>query len=98
MTIGNRIKKLRLSNHYSQKDLSIKSGLSKRTIQRIEKNHVTPSIKTLKLLGEIFEENLHQFENENRLTNKKQELNKIYILWNSIVKLNISFLRLFLKK
>jgi transcriptional regulator with XRE-family HTH domain len=38
MKIGFRIKELRLSEGYSQKDLSIKSGLSERTIQRIEKN------------------------------------------------------------
>ena len=37
MKIGSRIKELRLKEGYSQKDLSIKSALSKRTIQRIEK-------------------------------------------------------------
>lgn len=63
MKIGHKIKELRLKGGYSQKDLSIKSGLSERTIQRIEKDEVTPNPHTLKVLGEIFEENFHQFEN-----------------------------------
>ena len=54
MEIGHRVKELRLKGGYSQKDLSIKSGLSERTIQRIEKNEVTPNPHTLKVLGEIF--------------------------------------------
>ena len=66
MKIGHKIKELRLKGGYSQKDLSIKSGLSERTIQRIEKDEVTPNPHTLKVLGEIFEENFHQFENENQ--------------------------------
>ena len=63
MKIGHKIKELRLKGGYSQKDLSIKSSLSERTIQRIEKDKVTPNPHTLKVLGEIFEENFHQFEN-----------------------------------
>ena len=54
MKIGDSIKELRLQEGFSQKDLSIKSGLSERTIQRIEKNEVSPSSYTLKVLGEIF--------------------------------------------
>ena len=57
MEIGHRVKELRLKEGYSQKDLSVKSGLSERTIQRIEKNEVTPTQHTLKVLGfKIFEE------------------------------------------
>ena len=97
MKIGHKIKELRLKGGYSQKDLSIKSGLSERTIQRIEKDEVTPNPHTLKVLGEIFEENFHKFENENQPVNKKK-MNKIFILWNWMINLKINILKIFLKK
>jgi len=74
MKIGHKIKELRLKGGYSQKDLSIKSSLSERTIQRIEKDKVTPNPHTLKVLGEIFEENFHQFENENHSVNNFESI------------------------
>ena len=64
MKIGHSIKELRLKEGYSQKELSIKSGLSERTIQRIEKNEVVPNPHTLKVLGEVLEENFHQFQDK----------------------------------
>ena len=87
MKIGDSIKELRLQE-----------GLSERTIQRIEKNEVSPSSYTLKVLGEIFEKNFHQFENKNRSVNNKKKMNKIFILWNSIINFKINILKLFLKK
>ena len=98
MKIGHRIKELRLKKGYSQRDLSIKSGLSERTIQRIEKNEVTPTPHTLEVLGEIFDQNFHQFENENQSINDKKKMNKIYILWNSIITFKINILKIFLRK
>ena len=98
MKIGYKIKELRLKGGYSQKDLSIKSGLSERTIQRIEKDEVTPNPHTLKVLGEIFEENFHQYENGNHSINNSKKMNKIYIIWNSIIKFKINILKIFLKK
>ena len=98
MKIGYKIKELRLKGGYSQKDLSIKSGLSERTIQRIEKDEVTPNPHTLKVLGEIFEENFHQFENENQTVNNKKKMNKIFILWNWMINFKINILKIFLKK
>ena len=98
MKIGHRIKELRLKKGYSQRDLSVKSGLSERTIQRIEKNEVTPTPHTLKVLGEIFDQNFHQFENENQSINDKKKMNKIYILWNSIINFKINILKIFLRK
>ena len=98
MKIGDSIKELRLQEGLSQKDLSIKSGLSERTIQRIEKNEVSPSSYTLKVLGEIFKKNFHEFENKNRSVNNKKKMNKIFILWNSIINFKINILKLFLKK
>ena len=44
MNLNRQIKNLRLKKGYTQLDLSKKSGLSLRTIQRIEKNEVKPSL------------------------------------------------------
>jgi len=98
MKIGNTIKELRLKEGYSQKDLSIKSGLSERTIQRIEKNEVTPNPHTLKVLGEIFDENFYQFENKIQPVKNKKKMNKIFILWNWMINFKIYILKMFLKK
>ncbi|MFM7019454.1 MAG: helix-turn-helix domain-containing protein [Aquirufa sp.] len=52
MEFGERVKELRTSLNYSQKELSEKTGLTLRTIQRIENNEVKPSLYSLKVLGE----------------------------------------------
>jgi len=65
MKKGGLIKELRLKKGYSQKDLSFKSGLSERTIQRVENNEVVPSLYTLKVLGEILEENFLMVKGNN---------------------------------
>ncbi len=52
MEFGERVKELRTGLNYSQKELSEKTGLTLRTIQRIENNEVKPSLYSLKVLGE----------------------------------------------
>ena len=39
--------------NYSQKELSEQTGLTLRTIQRIENNEVKPSLYSLKVIGEV---------------------------------------------
>ena len=46
--IGAELKIHRTLLNYSQKELAEKTGLTLRTIQRIEKNQVNPSIYSLK--------------------------------------------------
>lgn len=58
MKIGLKIKELRTEFGYTQSELSELSGLSLRSIQRIESNEVNPRFYTLKVLGEVFNENL----------------------------------------
>ena len=48
------IKKLRLERHWSQEQLAEMSGLSTRTIQRIERG-ATPSTETLKCIAAVLE-------------------------------------------
>ncbi len=98
MKRGYFIKQLRLKEGYSQRELAIKSGLSERTIQRIEKNEVVPNPHTLKVLGEIFKENLYQFQDEKKTTKNEKGMKKIYVIWNSIINFKINILKIFLKK
>jgi transcriptional regulator with XRE-family HTH domain len=55
MTIGERIRKLRQSKHWNQKDLGEKSGINWTNITRYETNKIKPSIKVLKKFAEAFE-------------------------------------------
>ena len=45
----------------SQKELSEKTGLALRTIQRIENNEVKPSLYSLKVIGEALKTDLSDF-------------------------------------
>lgn len=75
MKLGPKIKELRKKEGLTQLDLSEKSGLSLRTIQRIENNENKPSVYSLRKIGEVldYKFNLKEFnimknifEKENR--------------------------------
>ena len=79
MKLGTKIKGLRKKKGLTQRDLSEKSGLSLRTIQRIENDENKPSVYSLRKIGEVLNHrfNLKQFnimrnifekENRNYLT------------------------------
>lgn len=61
MEFGLRLKEIRTSLNISQKELSEKTGLTIRTIQRIENNEVKPSLYSLKVLGEVLKTDLSEF-------------------------------------
>ena len=63
------IKKMRLDRHWSQDQLAEMSGLSIRTIQRIE-NGENAGLESLKSLAAVFEINIAD-------SDKKQELEQI---------------------
>jgi transcriptional regulator with XRE-family HTH domain len=63
------IKKMRLERHWSQEQLAEMSGLSKRTIQRIE-NGENAGLESLKSLAAVFESNIED-------SNKKEEVDQI---------------------
>jgi transcriptional regulator with XRE-family HTH domain len=58
MEFGERLKELRTRLNYSQKEISEKTGLTLRTIQRIENNEVKPSLHSLRVLGETLQTDL----------------------------------------
>ena len=55
MEFGVRLKELRTGLNISQKELSEKTGLTLRTIQRIENNEVKPSLYSLKAISDALE-------------------------------------------
>jgi len=61
MERGERLKELRTGLNYSQKELSEKTGLTLRTIQRIENNEVKPSLYSLKVIGEALKTDLSEY-------------------------------------
>jgi transcriptional regulator with XRE-family HTH domain len=63
------IKKIRLERHWSQEQLAEMSGLSIRTIQRIE-NGENAGLESLKALAAVFETNITD-------SNKKEEIEQI---------------------
>jgi transcriptional regulator with XRE-family HTH domain len=61
MEFGARVKEIRTSLNYSQKELSEQTGLTLRTIQRIENNEVKPSLHSLKVIGEVLKTDLSEY-------------------------------------
>ena len=61
MEFGARLKEIRTSLNCSQKALSEQTGLTLRTIQRIENNEVKPSLYSLKVIGEVLKTDLSEF-------------------------------------
>jgi len=60
MEFGERLKELRTRLNYSQKEISEKTGLTIRTIQRIENNEVKPSLYSLRVLGQALQTDLSE--------------------------------------
>ena len=61
MEFGERLKELRTSLNCSQKELAEKTGLTLRTIQRIENNEVKPSLYSLKVIEEALNTDFSEF-------------------------------------
>ncbi len=63
MKIGEHIKEIRISKGFTQNELSEKSGIAVRTIQRIENSEVTPSIYSLNAIGAALDVKLNEVPN-----------------------------------
>jgi transcriptional regulator with XRE-family HTH domain len=99
MEFGERLKELRTSLNYSQKELSEKTGLTLRTIQRIENSEVKPSLYSLKMIGEALNTDVSEFAKQSvtkpyefnlslKITDMNQFLNDLKVLvkthWKTI--------------
>ena len=77
------LKKLRKNKNWSQEQLSILSGLSLRTVQRVEAGN-TASLETLKSLASVFEINITKLTEEITVINKEAEEWKSVPIWVSM--------------
>jgi len=64
MYIGIVIREVRKQKGLTQQELSDKTNISIRTIQRIEKDAVEPSLYSLKRISEILEFNFHKIKSK----------------------------------
>ena len=58
MNFGEQLKEIRTANGYTQNELSEKSGVALRTVQRMERNEVKPSLYSMNAIGEVLDVNL----------------------------------------
>jgi transcriptional regulator with XRE-family HTH domain len=65
MKFGDRVKTLRNQKGYTQAELSERSGLTLRSIQRIEHNEVKPSLHSVRVLSSALDEDLSDLKKEN---------------------------------
>ena len=71
MTVGKKIKKLRLQKGMTQEALAAKTNLSVRTIQRIENEEVDPRSYTLNLIAKALEVGLEAFDEKEEILKEK---------------------------
>ena len=99
MEFGTKLKETRTRLNYSQKELSEQTGLTLRTIQRIENNEVKPSLHSLKVIEEVLktdfsetvktsEDKPYEFNFTLRITDMNQFLTDLKVLvkthWKTI--------------
>lgn len=99
MTLGLKLKLIRLQKGYSQKTLAQKLSLSSQTISKWENNWAYPNIKNLLLLSELYHISLNDLLNEDTFIFVKPLQNQSYLLVNSslfeiIALLIVSFISL----
>lgn len=90
VTSGKRIKSLRIAKGWTQQELSDRSGVSLRTVQRIENGEVKPSLYSLRILAQALDEDvdviLLESEEKNHVPQSKpfQKMNAIFHTFSAI--------------
>ncbi len=77
------IKQRRIDKGWSQEELARYSGLSTRTIQRLENDHKA-SLESLKCLAAVFETSISTLKQEQSMTTSKQNDGSNSIMINEI--------------
>ena len=90
MDLGDKIKSARTQKGITQKELAEKTGLTERTIQRIENHEVEPSVYSLNKISEILKfdftkEKLHIMKRRNQI------IYTVMIVWTIALAFNLFF-------
>ena len=90
MDLGDKIKNARSENGITKKELAEKTGLTERTIQRIENHEVEPSVYSLNKISEILKfdftkEKLHIMKRRNQI------IYTVMIVWTIALAFNLFF-------
>lgn len=90
MDLGDKIKAARTKKGITQKELAEKTGLTERTIQRIENHEVEPSVYSLNKISEILS---FDFKTEKLriMKRRNQIIYTIMIVWTAAMGYNMLF-------
>lgn len=90
MDLGDKIKSARLQKGMTQKVLAYKTGLTERTIQRIENHEVEPSVYSLNKISEVLEFDFTT-EKQRIMKRRNQIIYTIMIIWTLALIFNVFF-------
>ena len=90
MDLGDKIKAARSQKGITQKELAEKTGLTERTIQRIENHEVEPSVYSLNKISEILSFDF-KTEKHRIMKRRNQIIYTIMIVWTIALVFNLIF-------
>jgi len=90
MDLGDKIKSARTKKGINQKELAEKTGLTERTIQRIENHEVEPSVYSLNKISEILSFDF-QTEKMRIVKRRNQIIYTVMIVWTIALAFNLFF-------
>ena len=90
MDLGDKIKSARTQKGITQKELAEKTGLTVRTIQRIENHEVEPSVYSLNKISEILSFNF-KTEKMRIMKRRNQIIYTVMIVWTIALAFNLFF-------
>mgnify|MGYP000211449017 CR=1 FL=1 len=93
MDLGDKIKSARTQKGITQKELAEETGLTERTIQRIENHEVEPSVYSLNKISEILSFDF-QTEKMRIMKRRNQIIYTVMIVWTIALAFNLFFTEL----
>ena len=90
MDLGDKIKSARTQKEITQKELAEETGLTERTIQRIENHEVEPSVYSLNKISEILSFDF-QTEKMRIMKRRNQIIYTVMIVWTIALAFNLFF-------
>lgn len=89
-TLGEKIKRLRLSKNMSQERFGSKLGVSGKSISAYENNLCVPSLRVMENISNTYDISFIPENNKDNLTNKLQDLKKHLLELENILENTLS--------